>query len=125
MENVYCRSCPKKAHPVIPNDFRPIALTSHVMKSFEEKNHQNHDYEPHPLQFEYRPGRGMEDAVTTLLNLVVGHLENAKAHARVLYLDMSSATTALGVKKLSLIWSLVLRPNGCLIFWRGDINMFM
>ena len=37
---------PKKAHPVIPNDFRPIALTSQVMKSFE-KNHQNHDYEPH------------------------------------------------------------------------------
>ena len=37
---------PKKAHPVIPNDFRPIDLTSHVMKSFE-KNHQNHDYEQH------------------------------------------------------------------------------
>ena len=37
---------PKKAHPVIPNDFRPIALSSQVMKSFE-KNHQNHDYEPH------------------------------------------------------------------------------
>ena len=37
---------PKKAHPVIPNDFRPIALTSHEMKSFE-KNHQNYDYEPH------------------------------------------------------------------------------
>ena len=27
---------PKKAHPVIPNDFRHIALTSHVMKSFEK-----------------------------------------------------------------------------------------
>ena len=37
----------------------------------------------------------MEDAVTTLLNLVVGHLENAKAHARVLYLDMSSAFNTL------------------------------
>ena len=29
---------PKKAHPVIPNDFRPIALTSQVMKSFEKKS---------------------------------------------------------------------------------------
>ena len=48
-----------------------------------------------PLQFAYRPGRGVEDAVTTLLNLVVGHLENAKAHARVLYLDMSSAFNTL------------------------------
>ena len=90
---------PKKAHPVIPNDFRPIALTSHVMKSFEKiiktmiMNRTVHLLDP--LQFAYRPGRGVEDAVTTLLNLVVGHLENAKAHARVLYLDMSSAFNTL------------------------------
>ena len=37
----------------------------------------------------------MEDAVTTLLNIVVGHLENAKAPARVLYIDMSSAFNTL------------------------------
>ena len=90
---------PKKAHPVIPNDFRPIALTSQVMKSFEKiiktmiMNRTVHLLDP--LQFAYRPGRGVEDAVTTLLNLVVGHLENAKAHARVLYLDMSSAFNTL------------------------------
>ena len=27
---------PKKSRPASPNDFRPIALTSHVMKSFEK-----------------------------------------------------------------------------------------
>ena len=29
-------SVPKKSRPAIPNDFRPVALTSHVMKSFEK-----------------------------------------------------------------------------------------
>ena len=109
---------PKKAHPVIPNDFRPIALTSQVMKSFETiiktmiMNRTVHLLDP--LQFAYRPGRGVEDAVTTLLNLVVGHLENAKVHARVLLLDMSSAFNTLQPHLLfnffflSLIWSLTM-----------------
>ena len=69
------------------------------MKSFE-KNHQNYDYEPHspssrPSAICISAGERVEDAVTTLLNIVVGHLENAKAHARVLYLDMSSAFNTL------------------------------
>ena len=94
MENVYCLYCSQKTHPVIPNDFRPIALTSHVMKSLE-KNNQNHDYEPHIPSSRLSaicisagergggcshysvkpgswPGRGVEDAATTLLNIVVG-----------------------------------------------------
>ena len=48
-----------------------------------------------PLQFAYRPGRGVEDAVATLINYVLCHLEDAKTHARVLYLDMSSAFNTL------------------------------
>ncbi len=28
-----------------------------------------------PLQFAYRAGRGVDDAVNTLLNLVLGHLD--------------------------------------------------
>ena len=37
----------------------------------------------------------MEDAVATLLNLVHCHLEKTKTHARVLYLDLSSAFNTL------------------------------
>ena len=48
-----------------------------------------------PLQFAYRPGRGVEDAIATLLNLVHCHLEKAKTHARVLYLDLSSPFNTL------------------------------
>ena len=43
---------PKKSRPASPNDFRPVALTSHVMKSFE-KNNQNHDHDPNLSVFLY------------------------------------------------------------------------
>lgn len=72
------------------NDFRSVALTSLVMKSFGKKIIKeilftciqgNLD----PLHFAYRSGggvedavdRGVEDAVDTLLNLVLSHLEGA------------------------------------------------
>ena len=48
-----------------------------------------------PLQFTYRPGRGVEDTVATLINYILCHLEEAKRHARVLYLDMNSAFNTL------------------------------
>ena len=37
----------------------------------------------------------MEDAVANLINYVVFHLEEAISHARVLYLDISSAFNTL------------------------------
>ena len=90
---------PKKSRPVIPNDFRPVALTSHVMKSFEKITKTMimtcTDHLLDPLQLAYRPGRVVEDAVATLINYVLCHLEDAKTHAIVLYLDMSSAFNTL------------------------------
>lgn len=44
-----------------------------------------------PLQFAYRPSRGVEDATGTLLNLVFKHLEGAKSLVRLLFVDFSSA----------------------------------
>ena len=44
-----------------------------------------------PLQFAYRPGRGVEDATVTLLHFLYRHLEGAKAQARLLFIDFSSA----------------------------------
>ncbi len=43
-----------------------------------------------PLQFAYRSGRAAEDAVDTLLNLILNHLEGAKAFARLQVIDFSS-----------------------------------
>lgn len=44
-----------------------------------------------PLQFAYRPRRGVEDATVTLLNLLFKHLDNNGSHARLLFIDFSSA----------------------------------
>lgn len=42
------------------------------------------------LQFAYRACRGVDDAVNTLLNLVLGHLDGAKHFAPLLFIDFSA-----------------------------------
>ena len=83
---------PKKYLPASPNYVHLVALMSHVMKSFD----------PCKLHIGLGPGRGVDDAVATLLNYVLCHLEDAKTHARVLYMDISSAFNTLQPHLLSL-----------------------
>ena len=84
---------PEQPRSASLNGFRPVALTSHVMKSFEKiVKTMIMNRTVHLLDlYNYWPGRGVEDAVATLLNLVHCHLEKAKTHARVHYLDLSYA----------------------------------
>ncbi|KAK0147386.1 hypothetical protein N1851_013149 [Merluccius polli] len=64
---------PKVSKPKMLNDFRPVALTSLLMKSFEKivkselLGRTAHALDP--MQFAYRAHRGVEDATLTLLNL--------------------------------------------------------
>ncbi len=44
-----------------------------------------------PMQFAYRPGRGVEDATCTLLNRILKHLEGKNNYVRLLFIDFSSA----------------------------------
>ena len=44
-----------------------------------------------PLQFAYRPHRGVEDAPHTLLNLLFKHLDGKGCHALFFFIDLSSA----------------------------------
>ncbi len=44
-----------------------------------------------PMQFAYRPGRGVEDATCTLLNMILKHLEGKNNYVRLLFIDFSSA----------------------------------
>jgi hypothetical protein len=77
------------------NDFRPVALTSCVMKSMERlvlkrllvqvKDRMD------PLQFAYKEKRGVEDACSLLIHSVAQHLEKPKNYARILFVDFSSA----------------------------------
>ncbi|KAF7656792.1 hypothetical protein LDENG_00036240 [Lucifuga dentata] len=86
---------PNKNSPKELNDLKPVALTSRVMKSFERlvKNELVSRVEGllDPMQFAYRTSLGVEDATATLLNLILKHLEGINSHARLLFVDFSSA----------------------------------
>ncbi|KAI3366546.1 hypothetical protein L3Q82_000678 [Scortum barcoo] len=62
---------PKTSRPKEPNHFRPVALTSHLMKALERivLRHLRPLVSPNmdPLQFAYQPGIGVDDAVIYLL----------------------------------------------------------
>ena len=86
---------PKITKPKELKDFRPIALTSLIMKTFEKivKSYILPDIEQNldPLQFAYRAGKGVDDAKLFILNTLYKHLETPQSHARLLFADFSSA----------------------------------
>lgn len=114
---------PKKANPSSLNDYRPIALTSVVMKCFERivlamlKRETQLALDPH--QFAYRQNRGVEDAVISLLQYSHSHIEQGGSYVRILFVDFSSAfntvQTHLLVDKLNAI-----NINPHLTLWVAD-----
>ncbi len=44
-----------------------------------------------PLQFAYQTRRGVEDAPSTLLNMIMKHLDGRKTNVKLLFVDFSSA----------------------------------
>ena len=86
---------PKKPHPRELNDFRPIALTSHVMKTMERLllRHLRPQtlHAQDPLQFAYREKIGVEDAISFLLHRSLSHLDRGSGAVRITFLDFSSA----------------------------------
>jgi hypothetical protein len=86
---------PKKESIDELNDFRPIAMTSILMKCFGKlmKNRLRmqipHDLDPH--QFAYKNKRSIEDVLCITNHEILKHLEQKKTYARILFLDYSSA----------------------------------
>lgn len=86
---------PKTHVPKENNDYRPIALTSNVMKCLEKlivrelKSNIKNQFDHH--QFAYKNNRRTDDAILTAVHLILQHLENPKAYARLLFVDFSSA----------------------------------
>jgi hypothetical protein len=86
---------PKVKFPKVYNDYRPVALTSLVMKCFEHivkrllcmyiDDHKD------PLQFAYCKGRSVQDATLPLMHNIFEHLEFPNSSVRVLFVDFSSA----------------------------------
>ena len=87
----------KKPCPVDNNDFRPVALTSIVMKSVEKYmlSVLNAKVNMDPYQFAYSQGRGTDDAINNITHSTVKHLECPKAYAQILLIDFSSAFNTL------------------------------
>ncbi|XP_073668918.1 uncharacterized protein [Paramisgurnus dabryanus] len=86
---------PKKPFPSELNDFRPVALTSHIMKTMERL--LLHILQPQVsqsldrLQFAYQEKIGVEDAIIYLLHRAYSHLDKGKSAVRILFFDFSSA----------------------------------
>ncbi len=82
---------PKKPKITALNDYRPVALTSVVMKSFEKLvlAHLKDITGPSldPLQFAYRANRSVDDAVNMGLHYVLQHLDRPGAYVRILFVN--------------------------------------
>ncbi|KAI4877474.1 hypothetical protein NFI96_030848, partial [Prochilodus magdalenae] len=81
-------------HPKDLNSYRPVALTSHLMKSLERLvlTHLHPLVRPSmdPLQF-VGVGVGVDDAVIYLLHRAFSHLEKPGSTVRITFFDFSSA----------------------------------
>ncbi|KAK0154710.1 RNA-directed DNA polymerase from mobile element jockey [Merluccius polli] len=85
----------KTPHPKEPNHFRPVALTSHLMKTMERiiLRHLRTlvGTQLDSLQFAYQPGIGVDDALIYMLHRSLLHLEGSGSTVRVMFFDFSSA----------------------------------
>ncbi len=87
---------PKNSKPSCLNDYRPVALTSTVIKVFERllKKHicSSIPATLDPLQFAYRPNRSTDDAISQVLHSSLTHIDSKNGnYVRLLFIDYSSA----------------------------------
>ncbi len=92
--------------PSCLNDYRPVALTSTVMKVFERLL-KKHIYSSipatlDPLQFAYRPNRSTDDAISQVLQSSLTHIDSKNGnYVRLLFIDYSSAFNTIVPTKLA------------------------
>ncbi len=87
---------PKKPQITGLNDYRPVALTSVAMKSFERlvSAYLKDTTGPllDPLQFAYRANRSVDDAVNMGLHFILQHLDRPGTYVRILFVDSAFNT---------------------------------
>ena len=95
---------PKKIVPAVMNDYRPVALTSVIMKCLEHifLNFVKSLLPPgfDMFQFAYTANRGVEDAISINIHEILAHLETKKSYCRILFIDYSSAFNTIIPQKL-------------------------
>ncbi|KAK1784141.1 hypothetical protein P4O66_021149 [Electrophorus voltai] len=109
---------PKKPRPSDLNDYRPVALTSVVMKCFEKLVRDfitsSLPASTDPLQFAYRHNRSTDDAIAHLLHTTLTHLDEGRGnYVKMLFTDHNQygwATPASSTLTLS-----TGAPQGCVL----------
>jgi len=119
-KTAYIKPLPKTPCPKEYKDFRPIALTSVIVKCLERLllQHLVHTVKDKldPWQFAYKKGCSTEDAVAALVHIISKHLDKPKTIVRALFLDFSSAFNTVQVDRL--VSKLVrLNVNPYLVQW--------
>ncbi len=110
---------PKNNKPSCLNYYRPVALTSKVMKVFERLvKSQISSSIPvtlDPLQFAYRPNRSTDNAISHILHSSLTHIDSSNGNfARLLFIDYSSAfNTIVPIKLTSKFTGLGLNTSLC------------
>ncbi|KAK1804908.1 hypothetical protein P4O66_019284, partial [Electrophorus voltai] len=99
---------PKKSMESCLNDYRPIALTSIIMKCFERfvMRHVKTQLLPSldPLQFAYCSNRSTDDAISTTLHLALIHLDKKGNYIRMLFSSaLNTIVSQHLIGKLSLL----------------------
>ena len=95
---------PKKMKTLCLKDYRPVALTSTIMKCFEQliKHFITSSFpdslDPH--QFAYRPNSSTADAISLTLHTALSHLDQRDTYVRMLFIDYSSAFNTIVPLKL-------------------------
>ncbi len=96
---------PKNNKPSCLNDYRPVALTSIVMKVFERlvKNHICFSIPVtlDPLQFVYRQNRSTDDAISHVQSSLTQIDSNNGNYVRLLFIYYSSAFNIIVPIKLA------------------------
>ncbi len=97
---------PKNSKPSCLNDYRPVALTSIVMKVFDRllKNHicSSIPASLDPLQFAYCPNRSTDDAIYQVLQSSLTHIDSKNGnYVRLIFIDYSSAFNTIVPIKLA------------------------
>ncbi|KAK1802877.1 hypothetical protein P4O66_021404 [Electrophorus voltai] len=109
---------PKKPRPSDLNDYRPVALTSVVMKCFENLVRDfitsSLPASMDPLQFAYRHNRSTDDAIAHLLHTTLTHLDKGRGnYVKMLFVDYSSAFNTIIPSLLTKLGDLGLHTSLC------------
>ncbi len=114
---------PKNSKPSCLNDYRPVALTSTVMKVFERllKKHicSSIPVTLDPLQFAYRPNRSTDDAISQVRHSSLTHIDSKNGNYVRIFIDYSSVFNTIVPTKLAVKLS-DLGLNTALCDWIQD-----